>query len=110
MKTYICNTFTNAMLDPKREHALQFSPISENEAKEHLTRNAGFESAVGHPALADILTKRTGIDIRAQRLNVRLESGEVLIVAQVVVPRLAEGQVLSADEIAVMPIQWWFIR
>jgi hypothetical protein len=83
-------------------------PISEEKAIALLAN--GFEQAVGHPATADVLTQRTGLDIKFNRMNVRLAPGDTLIIAQVVVPRLAEGQILSQEEVEALPVQWWRIQ
>jgi hypothetical protein len=44
------------------------------------------------------------------RANVRLQPGDTLLVAQVVVPRLAEGQVLSQEEVEALPIIFWLVN
>ncbi len=107
MKTYLCNTIAMAMFAPEQEHTIIMKPITEEEAIALL--QDGFEQAVGHPATAEVLAQRTGLDIKFNRMNVRLTVGDTLIIAQVVVPRLAEGQVLSQEEVEALPVQWWHI-
>jgi len=51
----------------------------------------GFTSAVGHQDLANILTNMLGIDVPYNRATVQLGLGDVLVVAQYVGSRLAEG-------------------
>lgn len=96
------------MLDNSRLHSMLFEPISEAQAKEQLAN--GFEQAVGHPATCEVLTARLGVDVQPVRANVRLNSDDLLIAAQVVVPRLAEGEVLSKEQIEALPLSFWLVR
>lgn len=48
-------------------------------------------SAVGHVDTAAVLTDLLGFNIPANRVNVSLESGDVLYVAQLIGGRLPEG-------------------
>ena len=109
MSTILCNVIAMAMFQSDRTHSVNMRSISEQEAVSILSDD-GFVQAVGHPATAEILAQRTGLDIQPNRINVRLDNDDHLIIAQVVVPRLAEGQVLTREEVAVLPIQWWSIR
>jgi hypothetical protein len=93
MATILCNTIAMAMFDASHPHSVQMHPIQEHEAISLLSN--GFVQAVGHPATAEVLALRTGLDIKFNRMNVCLSNDDILIIAQVVVPRLAEGQVLS---------------
>lgn len=105
--TYLCNVFTTAMLDIQARE-LHFQPLNIEEAKMRL--KDGFEQAVGHPATCEVLTARLGLDVLPNRANVRFEHGDLLIVAQVVVPRLAEGQVLTKEQVEACPVQFWQVR
>jgi hypothetical protein len=106
MKTYLCNVFTTAMLDPKDGRRIYaFEPMDIEDAKVWLAD--GFEQAVGHPATCEVLSQRLGLEVNPVRANVRLEPDDVLIVAQVVIPRLAEGQVLTKEQVDACPIQFW---
>jgi hypothetical protein len=58
----------------------------------------GFESAIGHQSTAEILTNLLGIEVPFNRTTIKLYSGDVLIVFQLGI-RLAEGQVLSKEEV-----------
>lgn len=93
-KTYLCNVFTTSMLDSEHAHTFKFDPISEDNARGILAVSE-FEQAVGHPATCEVLSQRLGLKVKPTRANVRLEAGDTLIVAQVVVPRLAEGKIMS---------------
>lgn len=106
MSIILCNVFTSSMLDPNCSHALQFEPLS-IEAACSILQYSQFQQAVGHPATCDVLSSRLGLQVHPSRKNVRLASDDVLIVAQVVVPRLAEGEVLSVAQVEALPIIFW---
>ncbi|MBI3261300.1 DUF1874 domain-containing protein [Candidatus Berkelbacteria bacterium] len=79
-------------------------PLTIEEAKEQLA--PGFDSAVGHETTARALSLRLGVEVPSNRVNVKLEKGESAIVAQVVLPRLAEGQLLTDEQMAEAPISF----
>lgn len=64
--------------------------ITIEEVRALLTTNQ-WQSAVGHPDTARVMSSLTGIDIPANRVNVHLNPGDVLIVCQVTGGRLPEG-------------------
>ena len=86
---------------------VMFQPLTEDEAKEWLS--GGIDSAIGHPATAEILTARLGMPVKCNRQNVSIGRGGSMIVAQLTVPRLGEGEVLSAEQVAQLPIQFWYV-
>lgn len=94
-KIYICNTFTLGMLK-NREGAFRYRRISLEEAIGYLKED--FESAVGHQATAELLSELLGFEIPVRRVQISLEQGDILIVAQLGV-RLEEGKILSKDEL-----------
>lgn len=51
----------------------------------------GFVSAVGHEDVAKIVSNLLGIDVPFNRVNVTLNEGDVVVVAQYVGPRLEPG-------------------
>jgi len=52
---------------------------------------APFESCLGHKDIAAIVSSIIGIEIPFARINVKLVSGEKMIVAQYIGPKLPEG-------------------
>lgn len=107
MATYFCNTFAIGMLDKTRECTVYFEPMTMEDAKGYLSK--GFIQAVGHPSTCQVLTAKMGIEVIPNRLNVRLLVRDILIVAEVVVPRLAEGQILSKEEVEQLPLSFWYV-
>ena len=105
---YLGNAFSLNMLEGEAERTLRITPINGVEATQML-RAAEFESVVGHPATAAVLSQRLGAKVEANRVNLILRPGDVLLVAQVLMPRLAEGQVLSEAEVAGLPIRYFLV-
>jgi len=60
-----------------------------------------------------VLAERLGVPVKANRIPVKLQkAGDRLIVAQIEWPggRLAEGQVLSAEEVKKLRIKFLFVE
>jgi len=97
-KVYLSNAFSLSMLNlnnpaPAR---LFVRPVGLEGVKSLL--ELGFESAVGHQSTAEILTKLLSIEVPTNRVTIKLEVGDTLIVFQLGI-RLQEGQVLSKEEV-----------
>ncbi|QGA72438.1 DNA binding protein [uncultured virus] len=99
-KTYLSNAFSLNMLNLNPEVPapvkLFVRPIDLERVKSLL--QLGFESAVGHQSTAEILSNLLEIEVPVNRVAIKLQSGDILIVFQLGV-RLAEGQVLSKEEV-----------
>lgn len=104
---WLLNAFSINMIE-EFPAQVGFSEVSIEKARKLLA--AGFNSAVGHPATAEVLTSRLGLQVEANRINVTLKPGCVALVAQVTLPRLAEGQVLTADEVATAPVRFFQVE
>jgi hypothetical protein len=61
--------------------------------------DGGATSAIGHAATAEALSTVLGRPIATARVTVAPQAGDVLLVAALRGPRLAEGQVLSREEV-----------
>jgi hypothetical protein len=98
-KTYLSNAFSLNMLNLNPEIPtpvkLFVRPIDLERVKSLL--QLGFESVVGHQSTAEILSTLLGIEVPTNRTEIKLQSGDILIVFQLNI-RLAEGQVLSKEE------------
>lgn len=83
---YLCNTFSVLMIPPmavRDRRGLQIERISAAEAGE-LLRTSPFESAFGHSWSAWHLSRYLRVRVPASRHTIRLEGGDVLLVAEVV--------------------------
>lgn len=66
---------------------IKVSPL----AAEEVSQLGPLESAIGHADTAFFVGKRIGRELPANRVNVALKSGDSMIVAQYIGPRLPEG-------------------
>jgi hypothetical protein len=98
---YLSNAFSVAMLDWPAD--VRVEPTSLEEVKSLLKE--GFVSCIGHEATARLFSALIGIPIPANRIPIKLQEGDCLIVGQVMT-RLPEGKVLSEAEMRDVPIQW----
>jgi hypothetical protein len=101
---YITNAFSANMLFANYHVALvYFEKISEEEARKMLESFA-FESAIGHEATAQVLSKRLGQEIRVDRKPVSLQVGDQVLICQISGGRLPEGKVLNEQEVNELPV------
>jgi hypothetical protein len=103
MKIYLTNAFSLSMLTSDyvkltvREMTLQ-------EVRHFL--KAGFISAIGHTSTSEVLSSLLGMSVEANRIQVKLEPSDVAVVFQLQT-RLAEGQVLSKEELEKLSFKFY---
>ncbi len=97
-RVYLANAFSINMLLPlpKEGRTVKVRPVSLEEVKSLLQQ--GYESAVGHESTASVLSTLLGVEVPPRRVAISLSEGDRLIVFQLTL-RLAEGQILSVDEV-----------
>jgi hypothetical protein len=95
-QVFLGNAFSLSMLPPEGA-TVKASPLTVEEAKALLA--GGYISAVGHESTAAIISLLVGVEVPTNRIAIRLSRGDRLIVFQIGI-RLAEGQVLSQEEVA----------
>lgn len=89
---YLTNAFSLNMLDIEDTTSIKIIPISTEDTKALLQADADILiSAVGHEDTARILTNILGIEVKPNRINVKLSRYDYTIVAQYTGPRLPEG-------------------
>jgi len=95
---FLSNAFSIAMLGqlPQQGRTVMVRPITLEEAKSLL--QGGFESAVGHPSTAQVLSTLLGLPVEANRVAITLSPGDRVVVFQLGI-RLQEGQILSEEEV-----------
>jgi hypothetical protein len=98
MAVFLSNAFSINMLPPQGA-VVKVSPITVGEVKALLEQ--GFVSAVGHESTAKIISLLVGVEVPTNRIAIRLSGQDRLIVFQIGI-RLAEGQVLSQEEVAAL--------
>ena len=85
----------------------KFEKISLQEVKNLL--QGAFMSAIGHEGTATIMTKLTGIEIPANRIAVKMQTGDKAVVFRLL-SRLPEGKILSEDELKELPYEWGLLE
>ena len=100
-KIYLSNAFSINMISHlipfNGPIYMTFKKLTIDEVKEILSKN-NFISAIGHESTASFLSKILDLDIPANRIAVKLEWGDKLIVL-ILNKRLPEGQILSLEEL-----------
>jgi hypothetical protein len=68
----------------------------------------GFVSAIGHQSTAEILTQLIGIQVQVNRVNVKTEYGDVLVVFSLK-SRPPEGKILTREEIEQLGYEFYSV-
>ncbi len=84
-KTYLSNAFSLQMLS-SMEADIAVRPTTLEEIS-----SSDFISAVGHTDTAAVLQDMLGVSVPTQRINISLNAGDILYVAQLTGGRLPEG-------------------
>ena len=87
---YLANSFSLQMLNLERVNYIEITPLSQEEVKKFLLEKS-FISIIGHKDTANILTNILNINIPYNRISIKLNLEDTLIVAQFVGGRLPEG-------------------
>jgi hypothetical protein len=99
-KIYLANAFSANMLTgllDETDVIVKFKKVSTSDVKDILTNN-DFISVVGHETTANVLSTLLGMNIQTNRMNLRLNEGDVVIIFQLN-QRLPEGSVLNEEEL-----------
>jgi len=91
----------------KNELIIKIQKISEEMVKEIL-RKQEFVSAIGHESTARLISKKLGIQVSANRIQIKAKKGDKIIVLQLL-QRLPEGKILTEEELQQIPIQWFMV-
>jgi hypothetical protein len=101
-KLYLANAFSISMISPlpQEGRTVKVRPVSLEEAKS-LLQGGEYVSAVGHPSTAQVMSALLGVEVPPRRVSITLSPGDRVLVFQLTV-RLAEGQILSQEEVAAL--------
>lgn len=98
------NALSLQMLDITKDNVLKTKPLTNDDVKRILLKN-DWQSAVGHPDTANVLSNMLGVTVPMNRINVKLTKDTTLIVAQVVGGRLPAGCTTLPDGIEIKWVQ-----
>ena len=104
---YVANSFSLNMLDfsSSKIKTVVVEEIDTETAKKLLSNN-DFISAIGHESTAKIISNKLGFEVKANRIQIKLNSNDTVIVFQLL-QRLPEGKVLSERELQQIPCKWF---
>jgi len=95
IKVFLGNSFSLQMI--KVGSVITTRSLSIEDVREFINK-FGFTSCIGHQDTANVVSSLLGIDVPMNRVNIKLESDDdILIVAQVVGGRLPEGATTLPD-------------
>jgi hypothetical protein len=107
-KVVLANAFSLSMLPmSSAETILRVKEVGIEEVKELLA--GGFESAIGHESAAAFLTKLLGIEVKAERKQITIDTNTVLVVFQLL-SRLPEGRVLTEEELRAVNYRFYTVE
>jgi hypothetical protein len=107
MKTIITSAFSINMLPENQQCSLTFTPITVVEAAlVAIEPGIDFESAVGHPDTAVMISKEIGVQVSVNRTNIQFDAETRLLVAQYTGPRLPEGTTTLPEG---AKLNWWLV-
>jgi len=104
---YVSNAFSLSMLQNSSE-TLKVAEVDTAIVK-NLLVSQPWQSAVGHQGTVDILKILLDIDVPMNRVAIKLQKGDALIVFQLLT-RLEEGKVLSKEEIEKLPFKFFLVE
>lgn len=105
-KLYLSNAFSLQMLELKEVTHLRVTPLDLEEAQTLLSRTP-FESAVGHFDTASVFTEQLGFFIPVNRVNLKINPGDSIVVGQLIGGRLPEGALFLPEN---FKIQWVLVN
>jgi hypothetical protein len=107
-RVVLANAFSLSMLPmSSAETILRVKEVGIEEVKELLA--GGYESAIGHESTAAFLTKLLGVEVKADRRQITIDTNTVLIVFQLM-SRLPEGKVLNEQEMAEIRYRFYVVE
>lgn len=90
-RVFIANAFSLQMVDVTTSHQIETWPMTIGAVRELDRDHVQITSAIGHPDTARVVSDMLGFEVPAQRINISLRPGDLLVVAQLIGGRLPEG-------------------
>jgi Domain of unknown function (DUF1874). len=106
-RLFLANAFALSMLSADTATiAVQVVPI---DLVRELLASREFINAVGHQSTAELLSQLLDMPIEMNRIEIKLERGDELIVFQLMV-RPPEGKVYTKEELLTIPFKFYLVR
>jgi uncharacterized metal-binding protein len=102
---FIGNAFSLSMITPPA--TIIVKEVTTEEVN-NLLENYEYKSCIGHESTAALISKILKKPISVNRVSIKLEKGDKLVVFQLLV-RLQEGTVLGEEELANLPFRFYLI-
>lgn len=96
-KVFIANALSLQMFDLSQSTDLHIFPMSIGSVREFSRDGIKFESAIGHPDTAAVVSDLVGQAVESRRISIKLADDDMLVVAQLVGGRLPEGATRLPD-------------
>ena len=106
-RLFLANAFALSMLQTETA-TIAIQAISLDSVRE-LLASREFINAVGHQSTAELLSQLLDMPIEMNRIEIKLERGDELIVFQLMV-RLPEGKVYTKEELESLPFKFYLVR
>lgn len=86
---YLTNSFSLQMLNLDEKHTIKTKTLTDDEARRELAN--GFVNALGHKYTARRIGAMLGMNLQMNRINIRANEKDTIIVGQLIGGRLPEG-------------------
>ena len=106
-KLYLGNAFSLSMLS-KNKNLVSVKVITIEDVKKLLENE--FTSVVGHESTASILSDLLSKEVKVNRVSVKLNRLDKLIVFQLLQQRLPEGKLLTKDELQKINYKFYLVE
>jgi len=106
MGIFLSNAFSLNMV--KGDCILSIKQVSDNAEIEQIMKSNPI-SAIGHQSTASYIKAITGFEVATNRINLTLESGDKILVLQLL-SRLPEGAILTEEELRQVPSKWYLVE
>lgn len=90
-KVYLANAFSLQMVSLDESTDVHIYPMTIGSVKHIYADKIDVISAIGHADTAAVVSSILGQSVPTQRINIKLEEGDLLVVAQLTGGRLPEG-------------------
>lgn len=107
MRITLVNAISIKMMERDKCSLVLYIPTTLDVVRDYV-KNSYVRSAVGHESTAQAFSMLVGREVPVSRESITLEEDDILLLGEVVGPRLPEGVVLT--EVDPESVKWWIVR